>query len=86
MGTHSSPSVDCDWNVGYREEEQLNRSSGERLEGYRGVLGHPGWDSSAMGTGEAHMPASAQIVTGEADVAEALKESIAATQRTRKNR
>lgn len=35
---------------------------------------------------ESHMPGPAQIVTGKADVADALKESIAAMRRARKNR
>ena len=35
---------------------------------------------------EAHMPGPAQIVTGKADVADALKESIVAMQRARKSR
>jgi len=35
---------------------------------------------------ESHMPGSAKIVTGEADVADALKESIAAMHRSQKER
>lgn len=55
-----------------------------RREG-RFTVADPGELTAWLGK-EAHMPGSAQIMTNAADVADALKQSIAALGRNRKNR